>query len=189
MLTWVVDLAVHMLWRFPESDEPLKEPAIVIVDEIDLHLHPVWQRMIMQKLTHHFAATQFICTAHSPIMAQASENQNLAVVKRIEEKDIVIENTPQIVKGWRIGQLLTSELFDFDTDRGPEFDILVEKRRALLKKDKLNLDEQAQFNDLNSQLDELPLGETKVEQDAAKILKDFSKKLEILKAKKDDKNI
>lgn len=187
MLTWIVDLAVHMLWRFPESDEPLKQPAIVIVDEIDLHLHPVWQRAIMKKLTNHFSRTQFICTAHSPIMAQASENQNLAVVKRIDDTDVVIENVPHIVKGWRIGQLLTSELFDFDTDRGPEVDEIVERRQQLLRKEKLNVQEEAELDILNSQIDELPFGDKK-EDDAMKILRSFSQKLDLLKAEEDDKN-
>ena len=188
MLTWIVDLAIHMLWSFPESEEPLKEPAIVLVDEIDLHLHPIWQRKIKQKLTHHFEKTQFICTAHSPIMAQASEDQNLAVVKRIDNTDVVIENDPHIVKGWRIGQLLTSELFDFESERGPEFDVIVERRRELLKKDVLSSEEQGELERLNSEINELPIGETKGEDDAFKILRDFSQKLEALKAKGDDKN-
>lgn len=188
MLTWVVDLGVRMLWRFPESDEPLKEPAIVIVDEIDLHLHPVWQRTIMQKLTNHFTNTQFICTAHSPIMAQASELQNLTVVKRLEDNNVIIANTPHIVKGWRIGQLLTSELFDFDSERGPEVDQIVERRRELLKKDTLSPEEQRELEGLSSEINELPIGETKGEEDAFKILRDFSQKLEALKAKGDDTN-
>jgi len=188
MLTWIVDLAIHMLWSFPESEKPLNEPAIVLVDEIDLHLHPAWQREIMQKLTHHFSATQFICTAHSPIMAQASEQQNLAVVKRIEEKDVIIANDPHIVVGWRIGQLLTSELFDFDSERGPEVDRLVEERRKLLRKETLDSEEQAQLDNLNLKIDQIPIGDTPEEDNAAKILKDFSKKLSALKAQSDDKN-
>lgn len=188
MLTWIVDLAVHMLWRFPDCVEPLKQPAIVIVDEIDLHLHPVWQRMIMKKLTYHFPSTQFICTAHSPIMAQASENQNLAVVKRIEDKNVVIENVPHVVKGWRIGQLLTSELFDFESDRGPEFDSIVDERRSLLKKEFLEPEEKTKLESLNNDIEQLPFGDTNEQDEAMKILQKFSKKLDILKAKVDDKN-
>jgi AAA domain, putative AbiEii toxin, Type IV TA system len=42
------------------------EPAIVLVDEIDLHLHPKWQRQLIGFLTERFPNTQFIVTAHSP---------------------------------------------------------------------------------------------------------------------------
>ncbi len=188
MLTWIVDLAVRMLWRFPDSEEPLKEPAIVIVDEIDLHLHPIWQRMIMQTLTFHFSETQFICTAHSPIMAQASEFQNLSVVKRLENDNVIIENEPHIVKGWRIGQLLTSELFDFDSDRSPEFDKKIDERRKLLKKTKLTSQEEVKLEGLNNEINSLPIGDTIVEADAMQILRDFAKNLDVLKAKGDDKN-
>ncbi|MEC4004832.1 AAA family ATPase [Flavobacterium sp. SUN052] len=188
MLTWIVDLAVHMLWAFPESKEPLKEPAIVLVDEIDLHLHPVWQRMIMKKLTDHFPRAQFICTAHSPIMAQASENQNLAVVKRVNDGEVSIENLPHIVKGWRIGQLLTSELFDFESDRGPEVDEILDERRKLLEKEKLEPLEQTRLDELNKEIDNIPFGNSEEQDDAMKLLEEFSKKLDIIKAKEDDKN-
>ncbi|MEJ7678359.1 MAG: ATP-binding protein [Segetibacter sp.] len=73
MIAWTVDLALKMLIENPESDYPLEEPAVVIIDEIDLHLHPKWQRILKAKLTSHFRKTQFICTAHSPFMAQSSE--------------------------------------------------------------------------------------------------------------------
>ena len=52
---------------YPESSNPLAEPAIVLIDEIDLHLHPRWQRQIVKYLTQHFPQTQFIATAHSPL--------------------------------------------------------------------------------------------------------------------------
>lgn len=156
MLTWIVDLAVRMLWRFPESSEPLKEPSIVIVDEIDLHLHPIWQRVIMQKLTYHFSRTQFICTAHSPFMAQASENQNLCVVNRIDET-IHIKNEPALVKGWRIGQIITSDLFGIESERSPEIEELVLERRRLLDKGTLSNQESDDLKALDEQIADLPI--------------------------------
>ena len=71
MLAWCVDLAVHMLWNNIDSENPLEDPSVVVIDEIDLHLHPQWQRIVRETLTKHFPFTQFICTAHSPIMAQS----------------------------------------------------------------------------------------------------------------------
>jgi predicted ATP-binding protein involved in virulence len=54
MIAWMVDLAVRLFKRYPDSEDPLAEPAIVLVDEIDLHMHPKWQRDIMQFLTDRF---------------------------------------------------------------------------------------------------------------------------------------
>lgn len=156
MLAWIVDLAVRMLWRFPESEEPLKEPAIVIVDEVDLHLHPIWQRMIRKKLTHHFPATQFICTAHSPFMAQSSEMENLCVVNR-QGLDVCIENEPYIVKGWRIGQIATSELFGVPSDRSPEIEEEINNRREILDKNHPTAEDDTKLDKIDKELSELPL--------------------------------
>lgn len=46
-LAWVVDLAARLTAAYPESDDPLGEPAVVLLDEIDLHLHPRWQRALL----------------------------------------------------------------------------------------------------------------------------------------------
>lgn len=156
MLAWTVDLAVHMLWHNKESDRPLEEPSVVIIDEIDLHLHPQWQRIVRDTLTHHFPNTQFICTAHSPIMAQSSENENLAVVKR-SGAEIIIENDPEIVKGWRIGQILTSELFDINSERGPNIQKLVTERRKILDKKGLTNLDKSRLEELDLELNELPI--------------------------------
>jgi len=184
MLAWIVDLAVHMLWEYKESETPLEEAAIVIIDEIDLHLHPKWQISIRDILTKHFPRTQFICTAHSPIMAQDSQYENLAVVKRTDG-EVIIENEPHIVAGWRIGQLLTSELFDFDSDRGYDNNKFIKRRRELNNKAKLSNVEEEELDFLNKKIDELPVGDTEEQDEAAKILANFALKL---KAYKDGKN-
>ena len=68
MISWMVDLAAHMFQRYPDSPNPIAEPAVVLIDEIDLHLHPKWQRTIMAYLSERFVNTQFIVTAHSPLI-------------------------------------------------------------------------------------------------------------------------
>jgi predicted ATP-binding protein involved in virulence len=156
MLSWAVDLAIRMLWDNPDSDNPLKEPAIVIIDEIDLHLHPHWQRSLRDYLTLHFTQTQFICTAHSPFMAQASVNENLCVVNRIDDL-VIINNDPEIVAGWKIGQIITSDLFGIRSERSPEFEDMIQKRRGLLKKNTLTREEETQLKTLDQNLENLPL--------------------------------
>ena len=53
-LAWVIDLAWRLFIHYPRHKNPLQEPAIVLIDEIDLHLHPRWQRQIMGDLTKHY---------------------------------------------------------------------------------------------------------------------------------------
>lgn len=56
------------------AEDVRKFPSVVLLDEIDLHLHPVWQRRILPSLEETFPNIQFIATTHSPFVAQSAEN-------------------------------------------------------------------------------------------------------------------
>ena len=60
------DLARRMAVANPYATDPLDSQAVVLIDEIDLHLHPAWQRRITDALTDTFPNTQFIVSTHSP---------------------------------------------------------------------------------------------------------------------------
>jgi len=66
MLALVMDLARRMAQANPHLKNPLNKEAIVLIDEIDLHLHPKWQQTILPDLIQTFPKTQFIVTTHSP---------------------------------------------------------------------------------------------------------------------------
>ncbi len=66
MLALVTDLAFRMAQANPHLLEPLRAEAIVLIDEIDLHLHPEWQQIVLPDLLKTFENTQFIVTTHSP---------------------------------------------------------------------------------------------------------------------------
>ncbi len=113
MTAWIVDLAQKMFQRYPESINPLQEPAIVLIDEIDLHLHPEWQRNIIKYLSDLFPKTQFIVTAHSPLIVQSAENINLVILEK-QDNHVVI-NQPDLTtyKGWTVEEIL-SDLMGLD---------------------------------------------------------------------------
>ena len=86
---------------------------MVLIDEIDLHVHPRWQRTIMNQLSKHFTNVQFVATTHSPLMITSVSDVNVAVLQQPEAGDhVVIENDPEVVEGWRFDQILVS-LFDW----------------------------------------------------------------------------
>lgn len=165
LITWVTDLVSRMVERYPDSPDPLAEPAVVLVDEIDLHLHPVWQRKLMGFLTERFPNTQFIATAHSPLVAQAAADANLAVLRR-EGDHVVIDNDVDDIRNWRIDQILTSDLFGLPTARPPWIEAIIDERNKLLDKSKLTAAEKKRLAELNAEIEELPFGETKQERDA-----------------------
>jgi energy-coupling factor transporter ATP-binding protein EcfA2 len=69
----ILALSGDLVWRlieaFPESKDPLKEEGIVLIDELDIHLHPIWQRQIAYRLQTVFPNLQFIVATHSPLIA------------------------------------------------------------------------------------------------------------------------
>ena len=158
LIAWVVDFAARMYHAYFESPNPLAEPAICLIDEIDLHLHPSWQRKLMSFLSERFPKTQFIATAHSPLIVQAAEEigANVVVLRR-EGDHVVIDNDPISVKGWRVDQILSSELFDDTPLRDAESEKWMARRVELLQKDKLTAKEKAELKQLNEKVRELPM--------------------------------
>lgn len=66
LLTLVSDLARRLSIANPESVDPRHEEGTVLIDEVDLHLHPRWQRRLLPSLERTFPKCQFIVTTHSP---------------------------------------------------------------------------------------------------------------------------
>jgi hypothetical protein len=159
MIAWVVDLAARMIDRYPDSQDPLAEPAVVLVDELDLHLHPKWQREVIGFLTERFPNTQFIVTAHSPLIVQAAADANIVVLRR-EGDHVVIKNDPETLRGWRVDQVLTSELFGLETARPPDMEELLRRRRAILTKPRLTKADQEVLEKINDQIGPIAPGES-----------------------------
>jgi hypothetical protein len=170
LVAWIVDLAYRMFERYPESENPLAEPAIVLVDEIDLHLHPKWQRQLISYLTERFPNTQFIVTAHSPLIVQAATDANIVLLRR-EGDHVVIDNDVEAIRGWRIDQVLTSDLFGLETARPPEYDELLAERTKLLGKAKLTKKDESRLKKLEAEIGDLPAGETAADVEAMDVIR------------------
>jgi predicted ATP-binding protein involved in virulence len=66
VLLLIADLAMRFVIANPALEDPLQGSGIVLIDEIESHLHPAWQRAILPGLTQTFPNCQFIVTTHSP---------------------------------------------------------------------------------------------------------------------------
>ncbi len=176
VIAWTVDLAARMLDRYPDSDDPLSEPAVVLGDEIDLHLHPKWQRTIMTFLGDRFKNTQFIVTAHSPLVVQAAQNANLVILRR-EGDEVIIDNNPEIIKNWRVDQVLTS-VFELPTSLPANIEPLMERRAKLLSKSKLTAKDERELKKLEDEIGTIPTAESREDVRAMDIIRQAAKLLE-----------
>lgn len=176
--SWTIDLAWRLFTKHSTSNEPLKEPGIVLIDELDLHMHPVWQREVMSSLGDNFPHMQFIATAHSPLMVQAAIPFNYAVLQFNQEQGCVtINNEPTGIDGWRVDQILTSELFGLKSARGKEYDDLLAQREQILSKMRLTAEDQVKLAGVTRQLAELPTGETPSEMEDRQEIANLAKRI------------
>jgi predicted ATP-binding protein involved in virulence len=69
LLALVFDLVRRLAIANPNSDNPIADGVgLVLIDEIELHLHPKWQRDVLQRLRDIFKGCQFVVTTHSPLV-------------------------------------------------------------------------------------------------------------------------
>ena len=81
VLAMVLDLTRRMAQANPEMNNPAAEAeAVVLIDEIELHLHPGWQRRIVKNLTKTFPKCQFIATTHSPQVIGEVEHDRIQII-------------------------------------------------------------------------------------------------------------
>jgi len=151
---WAVDLAWKLFQKYPESTDPLREPAIVLIDEIDLHLHPLWQREFRPMVSEFFPEVQFIATAHSPLMAQSYLDTNIVVLARRRDH-VEIENDPAIVRNWGLDEVVTSDLFGLTSAYGPEIDAMIRERTALLRLGNRSAGQRARLLELQEAIEAL----------------------------------
>ncbi len=92
LIAMVGDMILKLFRTQPEILDPKELEGIVIIDELDLHFHPKWQKRLPQILTKHFPKIQFIASTHSPIpFLGAPKGSVFLTVNRSKEAGITVE--------------------------------------------------------------------------------------------------
>ncbi len=164
MFAWVGDLLGHLSEAFPHTDDLLGCEGVVLVDEIDAHLHPAWQREVIYALRETFPRLQFIVTTHSPVTIRAARADEVVVLRRAGNR-VVHDEGFDSVQGWYTDQVLASDLFGLDTPYDPRIEELLSERRALLSKSGRSPEDEARLNELAASLSAVmpPPGDTPAE--------------------------
>lgn len=93
------DLARRMALANPQRDNPLEGSGVVLIDELDLHMHTSWQRKVMSVLKRTFPNIQFIITTHSPqILGELDDSYNLYYMVR-EDSKVTLKSFQSFI-GW-----------------------------------------------------------------------------------------
>lgn len=107
-------------------------PALILIDEIDAHLHPTWRMKIVEVLRDTFSQAQIIVTTHDPLILRGFEEWEVRVLEKSSEALRADEPRISSVQGLSIDQLLTSELFDLKSTTSEEINAMFKEYYRLL---------------------------------------------------------
>lgn len=109
LLALVGDMARRLAIANPALSDPLQGRGVFLIDEIDLHLHPAWQRMVIPRLLETFPNCQFIVTTHSPQVLGEVAHECIFVLT-VDEQGKVVTHTPTRSLGLESSEVLTEIL-------------------------------------------------------------------------------
>ena len=95
-------------YDFPDDLE--SHPATLIIDEIDAHLHPSWQRRIIPTLSRNFGNLQVFCSTHSPLMLAGLDEGQVQLLTRVGEGEVTVTRNQAPIYGWSADEILMSLL-------------------------------------------------------------------------------
>ena len=101
-VAWIADLIGQQFWDCDSSVKLEDMEGLVLIDELDLFLHPVWQAQLVQTLKHVFPRMQFVVTTHSPMVLPGCEQDEVFILQQNEEGDVVVhpaDASPGIMSG------------------------------------------------------------------------------------------
>jgi predicted ATP-binding protein involved in virulence len=153
ILNLVSDIIIRLFNQQPKITDPSELRGIILIDEIDLHLHPKAQRDLVVTLSETFPLLQFIVSTHSPIpLLGAPEKSAIFVVKRDWEKGVYTQRLRKLENEFKYllpNTILTSDIFDFDIME----DIPEEKMKSVYLED--NYDDIEKNKEINKRLETL----------------------------------
>lgn len=167
-IAWVGTLLQRMYDVYPESEDPAGEAALLLVDELDAHLHPAWQRELPSLVRRHFPRVQVVATSHSPLIASGLKLGELFVASRVRKPAFGDDGAENVVadvirsnvdpKGLRADQILTTPLFGLETSRSTIFEDDKARYLELLARDHLDPQEEVEARQLGLEMADAYLG-------------------------------
>lgn len=107
-LSLVADIAFRLCLANPHLDRPLEGAGIILIDEIELHLHPEWQKDAIPNLLRTFPNCQFVLTTHSPMVLNRTKEGHIIALAR--QADRIINESVGEQFGYRPEKIMTSAM-------------------------------------------------------------------------------
>lgn len=153
MAAWIGDLLFRITETFKDYVKPLEARGLLLIDEVDLHLHPKWQRRLLNFVGNKLPNFQVVATTHSPLTAQQADAGELFALKRNDNDVVEIIQFVGSPKSLLVNQLLMAPVFGLETDESYEVQQAKEEYEFLKSKgDNLNKDDKEKLNVVKKKL-------------------------------------
>jgi len=160
-----IALGGDLIWRLFQTfshvkdKDPREASGIVLIDELDIHLHPIWQRLIAQKLRDFFPNIQFFVATHSPFVAAGAGEEALTLKLKMINGEVQIEQVDNIA-AYDFDDILRSSAFDLVSTHSPDIQNKIDRYDDLTsKRDNLQEEELEEYEKLRQFMKEFqPIG-------------------------------
>ena len=106
----IIQFLAHFLLGYAEyysfTPDLKDKPGVLIIDELDAHLHPTWQRRVIPTLTRNFPNLQIFCSSHSPLMLAGLRAGQVQLLRRDENGTVTVSETGADIAGWTADEIL-----------------------------------------------------------------------------------
>ena len=152
LIGWVGIVLQRLYEIYSSDDDPMQRYALVLMDEIDAHLHPSWQQSLVYDLGKIFPNVQFVATTHSPLIVGGMPPEQIFRFARDDEGKVVrLKIDADMIQG-RTDQILTTSLFGLKTTLDKQTQLEIEKYKSLLGKRHRAPEEERTFQKLRGVL-------------------------------------
>ena len=140
--------------QLPTQDPlPTSSYALVLIDELDAHMHPKWQQVLVHRLKKAFPNVQFIACTHSPLIAAGLDKNEVDRFIIDKGRMAKVDFDRDMTLG-RTDQILTGELFGLETTLDPATQELVEEYEDLLGEPERDDKQEKRFRELGRELED-----------------------------------
>lgn len=151
----VVALSADIMKSLLERFSSIREAeGIVLLDELEAHLHPTWKIQIVERLRRTLPRVSFVVSTHDPLSLKGLEAGEIVVLRRDERRRIVPDTDIPPVNDLRADQILTSFLFGLGTTRGDEATAAISRYSQLSEKRELTKADEGELDRLRQRLDD-----------------------------------
>ncbi len=155
VIAWVGDLLSRLTKVFTNYRNPLEARGLLLIDEVDLHLHAIWQRRLLEFLQRKLPNFQFVVTTHSPLTAQQTGVGELYYLERADD-GVHLREFAGEPRRLLLHQLLMSDAFGVSSDESRQQQAMKDSYRQLRDKSGKTAAEKRHLETLAAAVRELP---------------------------------